>query len=173
MKKLTVLLMVLLILTGCGSQAAPAGTAAPTEPAVPVETAAPQPAVLDLQAIYDSMTALEGMPEMLPLDADMQFNFCGINPADCKFSIAAICSDGLRTDEIWLIEAADADALSRIQEAAQVRLNAKDEESVSYSPEQNAIVKKAEIITSGNYFALLVSPDVESLAELFRTEAGI
>lgn len=171
MKKLTMILalvMLLSALAGCGSQTAPAETAAPEAPAVSNE-----PAVLDLQAIYDSLTSIEGTPEMLPLEPDMQFNFCGINPADCKFSIAAICSDGLRTDEIWLIEANDAEALARIQDAAQVRLHAKDEESISYSPEQNAVVKKAEMLTCGNYFALLVSPDVEAMAELFRTEAGI
>lgn len=163
MKKLILILVFAVILScvsGCGSQAAPEAPAAG------------EPVVLDLQAIYDSMAAMDGAPEMLPLDEDMQFNFCGINPADCKVSIAAICADGLRTDEIWLIEAADAEALSRIRDAAQTRLNAKDAESASYSPEQNAIVKKAEMLTCGNYFALLVSPDVETMAELFRTAAG-
>ncbi|MBQ2855114.1 MAG: DUF4358 domain-containing protein [Oscillospiraceae bacterium] len=167
MKKIALMLalaLMLTVLTGCGSE--------PQE-AVPAETTGAAPVVLDLQAIYDSMTALEGTPEMIPLDADMQFNFCGINPDDCKTSLAAICADGMQADEIWLVEAVDAAALARLQEAAQFRLNAKDEESVTYSPEQNAIVKKAQVITVGNYLALVVSPDVDTLAGLFRTAAGI
>lgn len=165
MKKLTLalaLLLALSALTGCGTEAAPQET-----------TAAPAPAVLDLEAIYDSMISVENAPEMLPLDADMQFNFCGIDPADCAQSLVSICADGLRADEIWLIEAVDEAALERIQAAAQTRITAKDEESITYSPEQNAIVKKAAVMTSGKYFALVVSPDVDTLADLFRTAAGI
>lgn len=165
MKKLTLLLTLLLALSalaGCAGEAAPEET-----------TAAPAPVVLDLQAIYDSMTAAENAPEMLPLDADMQFNFCGIDPADCTQSLVSICADGLRADEIWLIEAVDEAALERIQSAAQARLTAKDEESITYSPEQNAIVKKAITLTTGNYFLLVVSPDADALSGLFRTAAGI
>lgn len=167
MKKIAMLLALVLMLgalTGCGGEAAPAESTA-AAPTAPVE--------VNLQAIYDSMTTVENAPEMLPLDADMQFNFCGIDPADCKESIAAICANSLRADEIWLIEAVDEAALERIQAAAQTRLTAKDEESITYSPEQNAIVKQAVTITHGNYFVLVVSPDVDTLAEIFRTAAGI
>ena len=103
----------------------------------------------------------------------MQMNFCGIDPADCKQSIVAICGNSLRADEIWLIEAKDAEALARIQSAAQTRLTAKDQESITYSPEQNAVVKKAETIVCNNYFVLVVSPDVTVLADMVRTAAGI
>lgn len=169
MKKFTLLLSLLLalsLLTGC------AGEAVPNE-VVPAETTPAAPAVLDLQAIYDSMTAVENAPEMLPLDTDMQFNFCGIDPNDCTQSLVSICADGLRADEIWLIEAADEAALERIQAAAQNRLTAKDEESITYSPEQNAIVRQAVTFTTGNYFMLVVSPDADALASLFRTAAGM
>ena len=125
-----------------------------------------------LTMIWDGVPDI--MPEMILIeDADMRLNLMGIQEGDCSQVVTAVCADGLRTDEIWLIEANDAEALARIQNAAQVRLHAKDEESISYSPEQNAVVKKAEMLTCGNYFALLVSPDVEAMAELFRTEAGI
>ena len=168
MKKIISLLLAILMLTltACG------GEAAPTE-AVPAETAPAAPAVLDLQAIYDSMTALESVPEMLPLEADMQMNFCGIDANDCVTSLVSICANSLRADEIWLIEARDAAALERIQAAAQTRITAKDEESATYSPEQNAIVRKAVTLTSGNYFLMVVSPDVDALAGLFRTAAGL
>lgn len=162
MKKFACILiaLMLLMLAGCGAESTP-------------ETVPAEPVVLNMQEIYDSMTAVENMPEMLPLDADMQMNFCGIDPADCAQAAVAICGNSLRTDEIWLIEAVDEAALERIQAAAQTRLTAKGEESITYSPEQYAIVQKAVMMTQDNYFALLVSPDVETLADLFRTAAGI
>lgn len=162
MKKIVCIFAVLmmLMLAGCAAESAP-------------ETVPAEPVVLNMQEIYDSMTAVENMPEMLPLDEAMQMNFCGIDPADCAQAAVAICGNSLRADEIWLIEAVDEAALERIQTAAQTRLTAKGEESITYSPEQYAIVQKAVTITQGNYFALLVSPDVDTLAEMFRTAAGI
>ena len=70
---------------------------------------------------------------------------------------------GLRADEIWLIEAKDEAALEKLQALAEARIQAKDEETVSYNPEQNAVVRNAQVFTEGNYLFLLVSPDVDAL----------
>jgi len=161
MKKTVIaILLALLVLTGCGSSGEPTQTTA-------------APVSMDLKQVYASVTALENMPEMLPLDPDMQLNFCGIDSADCAQAVVAICSDGLRADEIWLIEAVDASALERLQELAQNRLTAKAEESITYSPEQYAVVQKAQVITVDNYLAVFVSPEVDAVAAVFRNAAGI
>lgn len=162
MKKtvLIVMTLMLVLMAGCGTKEAPAETTA-------------APAVLNMQELYDTVTAMENIPEMLPLDADMQLNFCGIAAEDCVQSVVAICSDGLRTDEFWFIEAADADALARIQEMAANRLTAKGEESITYSPEQYAVVQKAETVVTGNYFILLVSPEVTELVACVKGLAGM
>ena len=119
---------------------------------------------VDLKKVYDDCVAL--MPEMTVLDAEMMYNFCGVNPEDCAESYVAVCADSLRADEIWIIKAKDAESLKRIEEAAKNRLQAKDEESITYSPEQNKIVKAAKTIIIGEYFGLLVSPDVDELANV-------
>ena len=117
-KRIILLVMILLIvLTGCGAETAP------------TETTAAEPITLNMQELYSSLTTLDTIPEMLPLEPDMQLNFCGIDAADCLQSVVAICADSLRADEIWLIEAADDAALEKIQNLAQVRLNAKAEEA--------------------------------------------
>jgi len=104
------------------------------------------------------------LPEMILIeDADMRLNLLGIQAEDCAQVITAVCADGLRTDEVWLIEAKDAAALERIVTLAENRLYAKSAESETYSPEQYAIVQKAVTVTEGLYFALLVSPDVDTL----------
>ena len=72
----------------------------------------------------------------------------------------------MRADEIWLIKAKDAEALKNIAKLADSRIKAKADESITYSPEQYAVVQKAEIIEKGEYFALIVSPDVSSLKDI-------
>lgn len=157
MKRMILFVMILLLaLTGCSGESAR------------TKTTAAESVAMNVQELYDSMIALENMPEMLTLEPEMQLNFCGIDSADCLQSVVAICADSLRTDEFWLIEAVDEAALERIQNLAQARLTAKAEESVTYSPEQYAIVQKAQQTTMGNYFILLVSPDVDTLAKMVR-----
>lgn len=154
--------LMLLSLCGCGGNAAPAATETPTEAEAPVQ--------VDLQALYE--TVAQKMPEMILLDEAMMLNFCGIAKEDCAAAVVATCADGLKTDEIWLIEAVDEAALERLQAMAETRLRMKGEESITYSPEQYAVVQKAQTITKGLYLAVVVSPDVEELSEICRNALG-
>lgn len=126
--------------------------------------------VIDVQAVYDSMADV--LPEMLPMDEAMMLNFCGIKAEQCKQVVVAVCSDGLRADEVWLIEAVDEGTLEELKSLADGRLTRKGEESITYSPEQYEVVKKAEVITAGNYLAVLVSPDVDALVKIFNEAAN-
>lgn len=152
MKRYVALLLAVLMLclAGCGSQ----------------EESNVQ---IDVQSVYDSMAAK--MPEMLVMDEAMMHNFCGIEAGMCKQVVVSVCSDGLRADEIWLIEAQDADTLEQLEALAKSRLERKGEESITYSPEQYEVVQKAEVITVGNYLAVIVSPDVTDLVEIFNQAA--
>lgn len=125
---------------------------------------------IDVQSVYDSMAAK--MPEMLVMDESMMLNFCGIEADMCKQAVVSVCFDGLRADEIWLIEAQDADTLKQLEGLANSRLERKGEESITYSPEQYEVVQKAEVITVGNYLAVIVSPDVTDLAAIFNQAAN-
>lgn len=121
----------------------------------------PEAEPVDLQAVYDEISPL--LPEMLVLDESTMMAFLGIPAEDCTQVIAAICAGGLNADEVWLIEAKDQDALERLVTLVNTRLTAKEEETISYTPDQYVIVEKAEIITSGLYLAFLVSPEVETM----------
>lgn len=123
---------------------------------------------VNMDELYQQL--LETMPDMILIeDADMRLNLMGIRSEDCAQVVTAVCADGLRTDEVWLIEAKDAAALERIAEMAENRLFAKGEESITYSPEQYAVVQKAVTVTEGLYFAMLVSPDVDALKAVVDT----
>lgn len=125
---------------------------------------------MDVQAVYDSMVPV--MPEMLAMDEMMMLNFCGIEAEMCAQAVVSVCFDGLRADEVWLIEAKDADSLKQLQALAQSRLERKGEESITYSPEQYEVVQKAEVLTAGNYLAVLVSPNVDKLVEIWNQAAN-
>lgn len=156
-------LVMLLSLAACG----------PDTPATEPTGNNQPPKELTMSEMYETITNGVTMPEMLLLDADMMLDLTGVKSADCKQAVIYICGDGLRTDEIWLIEAADQASLAGLKSLVQARLDFKADESESYSPEQYAIVQKAQVIENGLYLAVLVSPEVDTLAANYKTAAGI
>ena len=120
----------------------------------------------DLGALYESFAA--SLPEMLPMESDMRLNMLGVQEADCKQVHTYICGEGLRADEVWLIEAVDEAALERIEALVQSRKTAKMEETSFYSPDQFAICEDGRIISEGLYLAFIVSPEADALEAAFN-----
>lgn len=123
---------------------------------------------MDMQQLYTSLQGAVQMPEMLTLDERLMLDYCGIRSEQVKQAVVVICADSLRTDELWLLEAVDEAAAKTLAELADTRLRNKEAESVTYSPEQYAVVKKAELLQLGNYVILLVSPDSAAMAQVVR-----
>ena len=121
---------------------------------------------VDVNALYESYS--EYMPDVFYPDEDTMMNFLGINAEDCAQYKIAICAEGMRADEVWLIEAKDEAAMERLNQLAQTRIKAKLEETVTYTPDQYVIVEKAELLTNGLYLALFISPDVDALKAGFE-----
>ena len=121
---------------------------------------------VDVNALYESYT--QYMPNMFFPDEDTMLNFVGIEAADCVQYKVAICAEGMRTDEVWLIEAKDDAALEKLTALAQTRIEAKKDETVTYAPDQYVVVEKAVLLTNGRYLALLISPEVEALKAGFE-----
>ena len=72
-----------------------------------------------------------------------------IDSSKCTQAIVANCNDGLKSDEVWLIEAVDSAAAAEIADLAQSRVDREGEETKNYAPDQYAIVEKAKIIEDG------------------------
>ena len=123
-------------------------------------------ASVDVKALYESFGSY--MPDMFFPDEDTMMNFLGIEAKDCVQYQVAICAEGMRADEVWLIEAKNASALEDLRQLAETRVEAKKDETVSYAPDQYVVVEKAVILTEGNYLALLISPDVDALKAGFE-----
>lgn len=126
----------------------------------------PKAVDVDVNALYASYS--QYLPEMFMPDVDTMLDFVGISVDDCAQYKVAICAEGLRADEVWLIKAKDEAALKNLQELAQSRINAKLDETETYAPDQYLIVQKAELLTNGLYLALLISPDVDALRAGFE-----
>ena len=123
---------------------------------------------MDMQQLYNSIQEAVQMPEMLTLDDGLMLDYCGIRAEQVKQAVVVICADSLRTDELWLLEAVDESAAKSLSELANTRLRKKGEESITYSPEQYAVVEKAELLQLGNYVILLVSPDSAAMADVVK-----
>lgn len=121
---------------------------------------------IDVNALFDSYS--QYLPDMFYPDESTMISFLGIDIADCVQYKIAICAEGMRSDEVWLIEAKDEAALENLRQLAESRIQSKMDETISYAPDQYAIVEKAEVLTNGLYLALLVSPDVDALKAGFE-----
>ncbi len=159
----------LVCLAGCTPNQNPSDPSTTATP--PASSSAAPLKDINMQELYTQLSAK--MPEMMLVDDSMLFNYYGIDTEDCKQAVVAICSNALLTDEVWLIEAKNADALAHLETLANNRLAAKAAESETYSPEQFAVVKKAKLILQENYLILLVSPDVDALESIYRAAAGL
>lgn len=121
---------------------------------------------VDVNALYESYS--EYLPDMFYPDEDTMLNFVGVSAEDCAQYKIAICAEGMRADEVWLIEAKDETSLETLRQLAQARIESKLDETVSYAPDQYVVVEKAELLTNGLYLALLISPDVDALKAGFE-----
>ena len=125
---------------------------------------------VDVATLYESYS--QYMPDMFYPDDATLMNFLGINAEDCAQYKVAICAEGMRSDEVWLIEAKDQAALENLRQLAQTRIQSKLDETVTYAPDQYVVVEKAQILENGLYLALLISPDVDALVEIFNEAAN-
>lgn len=146
------LLLAALLLSACGGE----------KPAVQT----------DLEALYTQLAEKAELPEMVQIPDSRRGQILGVQTEDCKQAVTAVCADSVRADEIWLIEAADADAAGRIAQLARQRIDQRSGEMENYLPDQYAVLQQAELVQEGNYVALFVSPQAAELASAFREALG-
>ena len=106
--------------------------------------------------------------DALDLDVDALLNQYGIQEADVADLACFITLDGVFPQEIIMVRAADQEAAGRIKEHLQTRLAEFRVQSKDYDAESYAIAQKCDILTSGVYIAMFLSPDYQQLAEMFQ-----
>lgn len=125
-------------------------------------------APVDLQKLYEQLGSGDEMPEMIPLTAKQMESYYGLDLSACPQFAAAICDDGLRVDEIWLIEAESAEGAAQILEAARAHVEQLCAETENYLPDQYSVAKDARVLQFDNTAALLISPRAAEMEKTVR-----
>ena len=122
---------------------------------------------LDLNAIWTQMEAATD-EEMTQISVERLLDLYGIKPDQCAEQLVYSYNSGMMAAEVWLIKASSPEALNELKAKAEKRLEYLDAESITYSPEMNKVVKKAQVIVRGDYLAMICSQNVEALAKIFN-----
>lgn len=106
-----------------------------------------------------SLTALSSVDELN--------TYYSINTEDVKQFSAEIDSTNDAPKEIILIEAVDADAASRVEDALTSRLNSIMATYNSYSPDQVDMVKDCKVTKDGNFVTLIVADKAPDMLDVY------
>ena len=124
-------------------------------------------AAADLGKLYEELNSGDDMPEMIPLSLKQMESYYGLDLSACPQFAAGICDDGLRVDEIWLVEAESAESAARILEAARAHVEQLCSETENYLPDQYVVARDARVLQIGNTVALLISPKAAEMEKNF------
>lgn len=123
----------------------------------------------DVQQIYDDIAAHAQLPAMMPVGGDLVLDYYGIDLDDCEEALFMVYDgDQMLADEIVLIRAKDAAAAKAIKERLDARMQYKADENDGYLPEQYEVVKKGKVLQDGLRLALFVSPDIDTVLEVYN-----
>jgi hypothetical protein len=149
-RKLSVCLLVLLMLNGCGKKSA---------------------AAVDLQAFSSDMLGGGAFAEQLTeVEADIGLSFYQITETDCKQAMFWF-SSGATAEELVLFEASDSEAAARIRSAAENRIETQKKAFESYAPAEVPKLEQAVIYVRGNYVIVYVANDYDA-ADAIRDKFG-
>ncbi len=119
---------------------------------------------VDLNAVMTALSSAFGLEDgMMSLTQDDLLEMYGIESADVKQFSARIPLESLLADEIVLIEAADAQAASRVKEKLEARYQAKLNENKDYLPEEYAKVQKCKVAVTGNFVSMIIFANADEV----------
>ena len=128
-----------------------------------------QTVTVDLAAVKAQMISELAPADPIDLQADSLLNLYGIAADDVVSAACYTTMDGAFPEEVIMVEAKDADALSRIEEKMNNRVAEVKVQSQNYDPENYAIAQKCEVQKNGNYVAMFLSPDYEALVRIYNS----
>ena len=122
----------------------------------------------DLNQVLAQIESQATLGDMVTYSPDDLKAAYGIDAADVKQSVAKVASDGLKADEIIMIEAVDDAAAKRIEEKLQTHYEAKSNENITYNPEQYAMIQTCSVKRNGNFVTLFLSADADKMTSAFE-----
>ena len=126
-----------------------------------------------LSQVLDSINtefSIDKNTMLLIEDTDTLELYYSIAPADVKqFSAETTLNSATDITEFVFVEAVDSAAAKRIYDALELRYNSQRDLCASYSAELLAIVNKCSVQQDGNFVALIMSNDFDSILEHYKS----
>ncbi len=114
-----------------------------------------------------NVATIDGMQEITAAEIQSLY---GISATDYVQFSGKVSGVGTSADEIVIIEAIDASTAAKILEGAEARLEDKLRQAEGYLPEEYAIIEQGVVRKDGNYVALIVTADVDTVIAAYETE---
>lgn len=124
---------------------------------------------VDLGIVKASMMSQLKPTDPINLTAESLLDLYGIAAEDVESCACYTTMDGAFPEEVIMIKAVDSSALKRIEEKMNSRIAEVKVQSQNYDAENYAIAQKCEVQKNGNYIAMFLSPDYDSLTEIFNS----
>ena len=122
----------------------------------------------DLPKVLETMKSEVGFSDVIELDeAGLKSNY-GIEADDVKQFAAKIKSTGTEYDQVLLFEGIDTDKANNIKKALDTWYEYEKSQTVSYLPEQYAIIEKCSVKQQGNYVSLIVSEQADKINGIYE-----
>lgn len=124
---------------------------------------------VDLSAVKAEMIEKLSPADPINLEAQSLLDLYGIATEDIDAAACYTTMDGVFPEEVIMVKAKDADALKRIEEKMNNRIGEVKIQSQNYDAENYAIAQKCEVQKNGNYIAMFLSPDYDTLTDIFNS----
>lgn len=159
MKRVTLLLLSLLLLAGC----------APKEPTTDASAIDLGGVVAESQPeeFYNGLTPLSSELDPEGLEAYLTAAY-GLDREDWVDAVAAY-SEGLQAYELAVIQLADGVDAGSAEELLLAYLEGRQADFTGYAPDQAALVEDALLLRQGRWLLLVICPDPEAAKEAFLT----
>lgn len=124
---------------------------------------------VELTAVLDKINADNNLALEKVSDAKMLKRYYSIDEGDVKqFAVEMDKSNTNAPVEIVLIEANDADAAGRIEEALNTRYNSVLSTYTSYTPEKVDMVKACKVTKDGNFVSLIIADNADAMVKAYQ-----
>lgn len=134
-------------------------------------TATPQP--VDLAAFGEKYVTDQKMPALLDTQEDMgkqimDANYAGLGDIDTQQCLLYVSLMGVNSSEMALVQVTNSEDVSKVQEIFQARIDGMINGGAFYPSDVENWTNNSEIVTNGDYVALVVSTDKDAIVEAFN-----
>lgn len=151
---------------------APAQTAqpsAPTSTPTPVPTPTPMPQVSASEVMSKVMAALPNTYNLSEMPEEIYEGVYNINPSDYDSVSIYGAMINVKSNEVIVIKAKDANGLEKAKSALSARKKALEEQWKRYLEDQYQIVLGGKIVTKGLYAALIIAEGAQDGVNAFNS----